>query len=175
MNKQEINQALKLHYGQFATYINELSEEKFSYRKESKWTAAEQISHMIVCTIPLLKIFGKEKSVIEKLFGKTNNPPRSYNEMLAMYQGKLKDGGKAPQPFNPPENLNETKEVLSKQLIDLINQLTNCIDTFSVEELDTLLITHPLLGNISLREMLYNAIYHVQHHHEQSILNLPTN
>ena len=55
---------------------------------------------------------------------------------------------------------------------ELIEKLNKEIEVFTEEELDTLLIPHPLLRNISLREMLYNAIYHVEHHQKQAENNL---
>jgi len=35
---------------------------------------------------------------------------------------------------------------------------------FSEEDLDKLILPHPLLGKLTLREMMYFTIYHVQHH-----------
>lgn len=46
------------------------------------------------------------------------------------------------------------------------------VDIFEEEDLETLLIPHPMLGKITLKEMLYNAAYHVQHHQNQTIKNL---
>jgi hypothetical protein len=43
---------------------------------------------------------------------------------------------------------------------------------FSEKDLDTLILPHPLLGKVTLREMLYFTIYHVQHHVEQVKTNL---
>ena len=54
----------------------------------------------------------------------------------------------------------------------LIDKLISEIDVFTENELDTLSIPHPLLGSISLREMLYNAIYHVEHHQKIIKTNL---
>jgi hypothetical protein len=45
--------------------------------------------------------------------------------------------------------------------------LARRIDRFSETQLDQLILPHPLLGKLTLREMLYFTIYHVQHHQKQ--------
>ena len=36
---------------------------------------------------------------------------------------------------------------------------------WSDADLDSVLLPHPLLGKVTVREMLYFTIHHVQHHH----------
>jgi hypothetical protein len=38
--------------------------------------------------------------------------------------------------------------------------------------LDLLILPHPLLGKLTLREMLYFTLYHVEHHEKQVLENL---
>jgi hypothetical protein len=87
---------------------------------------------------------------------------------LIEYRAKLKDGGKAPERFLPAAVAYDQREAECTVLRKLIGELCVKISIFSEEGLDTLLIPHPLLGNLTLREMLYNAIYHVQHHQSQA-------
>ncbi len=46
------------------------------------------------------------------------------------------------------------------------------VDSFSEAQLDALILPHPLLGKLTLREMLYFTIYHVQHHEKQALHNI---
>ena len=48
-----------------------------------------------------------------------------------------------------------------------ITRLSEKIDRFSETELDQFILPHPLLGKLTLREMIYFTIYHVEHHHSQ--------
>jgi len=48
-----------------------------------------------------------------------------------------------------------------------VQALARRIDRFSETQLDQLILPHPLLGKLTLREMLYFTIYHVQHHQKQ--------
>ncbi len=53
-------------------------------------------------------------------------------------------------------------------MVDSLDRLSLAVDQLCDHELETLLVPQPLLGKISLKEMLFNAIYHVEHHHIQA-------
>ena len=42
--------------------------------------------------------------------------------------------------------------------------LLKAIDNWTEEELDTYLIPHPLIGKMTLRELLFFTVYHIGHH-----------
>ena len=46
------------------------------------------------------------------------------------------------------------------------------IDSFSEKDLDNYILPHPLLGKLTIREMLFFTIYHVQHHEVLTLKNL---
>ena len=164
MNKTEIKHSLEKRYLAFVDYIKELSNAEFTFAYESKWTAGQQLKHIVLCVNPLVQVFGMPNIMIEQSFGKTKTESRTYDKLLADYLEKLNKGGKAPSQYVPEIVSENEKSELLETLPKLIEQLNTEIDVFTENELDTLSIPHPLLGNISLREMLYNAIYHVEHH-----------
>ena len=61
---------------------------------------------------------------------------------------------------------------MCEQLNQLISALCLKLDDYSEAELDHYSIPHPLLGALSLREMLYNMIDHVQVHQKAIIRDL---
>ncbi len=172
MNKQTIIGLLNEHYNSFVVYINGLTEEEYVFSNHGKWTAAQQLAHIVLCVKPLVQVFSMDKSAIAHTFGHTDKPGRSYEVLLDNYLVKLQEGGKAPERFVPAATPANQKEALCETLAKLVKELCSKIETFSESELDSLLIPHPLLGNITLREMLYNAIYHVGHHRAQTEENL---
>ena len=54
------------------------------------------------------------------------------------------------------------KAVLKKEVEKLVHKL----DKFTEDDLDKYVLPHPLLGKLTLREMLCFTIYHVRHHEE---------
>ena len=175
MNKCEIKDSLEKRYSNFAEFINGLSNDEFLFIYQSKWSAGQQLKHIVLCVNPLVQVFGMPAKMIEQNFGKTENPGRTYEKLLTDYLEKLNQGGKAPNQYVPEVVSENEKLELLKTLPELIEKLNKEIEVFTEEELDILLIPHPLLGNISLREMLYNAIYHVEHHQKQAENNLKKN
>ena len=172
MNKQAISSALTNHHRSFIDYINELTPEDYLYSHEEKWTAGQQVAHMVLCVKPLVQVFSMDKATIRQNFGQPAGPGRSYEDLKAKYKEKVKEGGKAPDRFVPEAVSADQKELLGESLAKLIGDLCAKMERLTEAELDELCIPHPLLGNLSMREMLLNAVHHVQHHHEQTRQNL---
>ena len=85
---------------------------------------------------------------------------------------KIEQGGKASGRFVPQSIPFRQRENLTKQLLKLINKLVGQVDGFSEEQLDELILPHPLLGKLTLREMLCFTIYHVENHHKITLRNI---
>jgi hypothetical protein len=88
------------------------------------------------------------------------------------YHGKLAAGYKATGPFIPPAIQTESRDKLVTRLSNTIRSLNAHLNGFTESQLDMLLLPHPLLGKLTLREMLYFTIYHVEHHEKQVLENL---
>lgn len=172
MNKQTIIASLINNYDSFVKYINNLTLEEYLFSYEQKWTAGQQLEHIVLCVKPLVQVFSMDKLAIEQYFGRVDRLSRTYDNLLDDYIEKLKEGGEAPKQYVPEKTLQHQKEILSKTLTKMVKELCSKIETFNDQELDSLLIPHPLLKNITLREMLCNAIYHVNHHQELAKENL---
>jgi hypothetical protein len=169
MNKEEIIDALNEKYNLFIEYIISLSQEDYEWRYQQKWTAGEQLEHIVICAKPLVQVFNMDKNLIQNTFGKTYRQGRSYEALKSEYLYKLSEGGKAPERFLPDISTTKQKADLIEKLRLLVHDLCAAIEKFSEEDLDSLCIPHPLFGQLTLREMLYNALYHVEHHQQLAI------
>jgi len=98
------------------------------------------------------------------LFGKTNRPSKTYDEVVTKYKTKLAAGGKASGPFIPPTIKFEKKDELIKKYDQQKQKLISKIEKQSETDLDKYILPHPLLGKVTLREMLYFTIHHNEHH-----------
>lgn len=172
MNKQEIINKLLGNHKAFADYAAGLSAEDFTFSNNGKWTAGQQINHICRSVKPLAQGFLLPKFVIGIIFGKTDRDSISYDKLVAKYQGILANGGKAPSSFIPKTINAKQKETLRDNLLKLIESLTKKLGKFNEEDLDNYIVPHPLIGKLTLREMLYFTIYHVEHHHKAALRNL---
>lgn len=172
MNTTAIIQSLTQNHQDFIQYLDTLSATEYEYSVSPKWSAGQQLAHIVLCVKPLVQVFSMDAGTVEKMFGRTDRPGRNYGMMLNDYREKLNEGGAAPGRYVPETATFDQRTELSQLLTNMISELNKKIGNFSEQELDTLHIPHPLLGNLTMREMLYNAVYHVTHHHQSAIANL---
>ncbi|MDE3253937.1 MAG: DinB family protein, partial [Bacteroidota bacterium] len=102
--------------------------------------------------------------LLQWLFGVANRPSRSYEALVEKYHRKLGEGGKASGRFIPKENKTFPKKRLLRKLERLVDRLCKRTEKIDEQSLDTFLLPHPLLGKLTLREMLYFTAYHAEHH-----------
>lgn len=172
MNKIKIIEKLTENYSLFSDYIHSLSKEEYMFTYMDKWTAGQQLDHIYRSTKPLARILLLPKFIIKWLFGVANRPSKSYEDLVKKYHSKLAEGGRASGQFVPNTiSIIENKQLQNK-IQFVLDQLIKSIQKFSELELDQLILPHPLLGKITLREMLYFTIYHVEHHHQLTKNNL---
>lgn len=165
-NKDEIAIQLEEKITAFVNYIKSLSRVEFEAAPHEKWSAGQNLDHLIKSIQPLQLPFRLPKFILKRMFGKANRPSKTYDELVAKYKVKLAAGGKARGPFIPPVILFETKESLTNQYLLQKEKLIRKIKRQREEELDLYILPHPLLGKLTLREMLFFTIYHNQHHLE---------
>ena len=165
MTKPEIIQQLEAGFLNTTHTFQQTSEEKFFDKPASgKWTVAENLVHLIRAVKPLNQAFLLPTFAFRLLFGKPNRPSRSYEELVAKYHKKLAEGGSASGRFIPKVAQDDKKEHLIERFIEANNTFVKRVKTLKEEDLDRYLIPHPLLGKLTIREMLYFTIYHTQHH-----------
>jgi hypothetical protein len=156
----------------FVTYIDSLSKETFLEEKNGKWAAAQQADHILRSIKPLVLAFTLPKFMPKLLFGKANRPSKSYDEVVASYQKKLKDGGKASGQFIPAKIDFTKKNFTLQQIMRVSENLSKKLNGFSEADLDQMILPHPILGKMTYREMLYFTLYHVNLHLDITQRNL---
>jgi len=99
-------------------------------------------------------------------FGKPNRPGRSYDQLVQRYQEKLAaiTGAQAPSRFLPDKIAESDKAERIARFRKEKEKLSKQISNWSEAKLDKCLLPHPLLGKLTLREMLFFTNYHTQHH-----------
>jgi hypothetical protein len=163
-DKPQIISALNEKVNAFTDYIVPLNEEQFVSTPNGKWSAGQNLDHLIRAIRPLQLAYGLPKFVLTILFGRTNRPSRTYDELVTKYKAKLAAGGKASRPFIPPTINFERKNELIKKYAEQKQKLITKIEKQSETDLDKYILPHPLLGKVTLREMLYFTIHHNEHH-----------
>jgi len=172
MNKESIMKELSDKHHSFMDYINSLSDNDFIHKSTAaKWSAGQQPQHIYLSVRPINIALLIPKFILNILFGKPHQN-RTYEELVVIYQKSLLNGGKAGSQFIPKNVSIGKRKILIGDLTGLIKSLNEKIERLSEQDLDKYILPHPLIGKISIREMLYFTIYHVQHHHKSAIENI---
>lgn len=129
-----------------------------------KWTPAQQLEHILRAVRPLVMALGLPKWFLRWRFGAPNRPARDYDALVKRYNEKLAAGGRASGRFVPPPVPAATVEHMAGDLRKLVDVLTQRIDRWPEADLDRVLLPHPLLGKLTVREMLFFTIHHARHH-----------
>ena len=165
MKKSELKDRLTTNHNSFTGFISTLSDILVNHSMPGKWTPIQQLSHIEKSVSPVKLAFSLPKFLLPLIFGKAKRPSVSYDELVLKYKGKLAAGGKSTTRFLPDTTCD--RKDLQAVLDRHVRVLNNKIDRFTEEELDKYILPHPLLGKVTLREMIYFTIYHVEHHHSQ--------
>ena len=164
----EIQQQLLTAEHEFTRYCTTLTEQKFFYQPDGKWSPAQQVKHLIISANNTKLAFALPKFIVRWYAGKPNRPSRSYDELVAKYNLKLLQGGKASGRFIPkPISAGYGKQKMIDQFKRSMDKLAQAISSKWEElQLDQYIAPHPLLGKITLRELGYFTIHHTYHHLE---------
>lgn len=104
------------------------------------------------------------------IFGINSDTSKKMNSIIDTYLGKLSTGSQA-GIFTPIEifqssDLESKKNVIAR-FEKSLTKFSNSISKWDDSDLDKYRLPHPILGNISAREMILFSIYHLFHHTEK--------
>lgn len=172
MTKQEIIQQLSDKHQTFANLVASLNDADFLFAPAEKWTAGQQIDHIVRSVTPVANVLKDPQAFFKLSFGKADRPSCDYHTLVQKYQEALTKGGKASGRFLPQVIASDQKQALKAQLLEEVAKLCSHLDNYTEGQLDEYILPHPLLGNLTIREMLYFTIYHVEHHQKATLRNL---
>jgi DinB superfamily len=140
-------------------------DDPFARRMPLKWSPAEHVEHLRLSARPLRLSFLIPKLAL-RVFGAPPGVGRSYDEIVAAYQGRLARGARAMGPFIP------RRLTAGADLDGLVSRFRAAQRGYASKlaaaegpALDSTRLPHPILGRVSMREMAFFTLYHLRHHH----------
>lgn len=164
----ELQNAISSAAKGYCEYCRSLTDEEFfGQPPEGKWSPAQQTRHLITSTRMAGLALRLPKFMVRIIAGKPNRPSRTYDELVNRYRTKLAEGGKAsgryvPKPISPGIG----KEKLIGKFESAMDRFADQTGNQEEKSIDSYLAPHPLLGKISLRELIFFTIHHTDHHLE---------
>jgi DinB superfamily len=163
-NKTFIVNLLNTHADLMVRFVNQQSQESFTKSDNGKWSIGQNLDHLIRSLSPVNQALLLPSFVLRIMFGKPNRTGRSYQGLVDRYHQKLSAGGTATGRFIPPAVSWEQKASKVADFNLQKDRMIKRLESWSEDQLDQYLLPHPLLGKITVREMLFFSAYHIQHH-----------
>ncbi len=170
--RDDLIAALESVHREAAELFGSLSEDDFFRRPEDGvWSPAENLVHLIKSVQAVASAMGWPRLLLTVLFGRSHGGSRSYAEIRAIYLEALGQGGRAGGRYVPaalaPAGAEAIQAARARALAgwDRVGKaLVGILGRWSEENLDRHRLPHPLLGKLTVREMLLFTHYHDLHH-----------
>lgn len=144
-----------------ADFFSELDADTFFAARGNRWSYAKNLDHLVRAVSPVARAMRLPKLMLRLLFGK-GATKKSYQEIHDAYKAELGNGAQAPGYFVPSKNFSQ--QSLITRWSSFSTSFETGIDAWTEEQLDDLRLPHPILGKITVREMLYFTDIHARHH-----------
>lgn len=167
MNKKEtIIKSLNDAVQQFNVLISNLNQNEFEKNYNDKWSAGQDLVHLIK-VLRIVNIgYALPKPLIGILHESNTSESRPFELLRTLYKTSLAGGAKSPVLYLPKpvafldkENLIKKHQILNQALISKLNKM-------SESDLDKYQLPHPILGKVTLRELATFTCFHTEHHFE---------
>ena len=166
MDKLAIADLIEEKYQVLFDWLNQQPAENWETGPEGKWTTSQHILHLVNSLQLLNNALSYPRFFLKYKFGLSNRPSRSYEEVVKKYQDKLVENLDKSIEFNKDlkSPLLKDKPRLMTRLQIQHKKLQYKTRKISDVNLDTLVIPHPLMGKMTVRELIIWAAYHTEHH-----------
>lgn len=168
MDKFEIADLLEIKHQDLFSWIENQPLDNWEKGPKEKWTTGQHILHLVNSLQLLNNALSYPKFILKYKFGTCNRPSRNYDAVAKRYQQKLMDNQDKAKIFNQKleqPTLNEREVLLTKFQIQQ-KKLQYKTKKIKNKNLDTLVIPHPLMGKMTIREIIMWTAHHTEHHTE---------
>lgn len=166
---EELRAELRKLHGRITSSLDEFTTEEFSTKQGEHWSPAEHIRHLSTAVRAVVRGMAAPRLLLALRFGLSFEGSRSFEQVRDSYRAALAAGGKASGLYDPasrkidlkPEDL---RRFVMQRWAQTDDELDSAIASWRHRALDRYRAKHPLLGLMTIRELLYFTLYHNAHH-----------
>ena len=160
-------QLLSLH-AESVRYLDEISVTEFFRPQALKWSPAEHVRHLHKSVRPLVKALAVPRIVLRLRFGRSRRRSRQFGDIRDRYRAKLAQGY-GTNPYAPsarpvPRDARAWRAEIMRTWTASVDALAARVDLWRDGALDRYQLPHPLMGKLTVREMMFFTVYHNAHH-----------
>ena len=172
ITKTELINILKESNQRVTMWFTKIPATDFFTRHGEVWSASDNVDHLIKAHKPVAKALKLPKITLRAMFGKPDKASMTYEALCQIYRDELAKGAQAsgrylPNQENPDSNAETKQRELLEQFSKVSTELVLAIEKWEEKELDDYLLPHPILGKLTIREIIFFTIYHNLRHASQ--------
>jgi len=166
MDKKAIIGLLEQKHQELFSWLEIQADEKWETGPEGKWTAGQHVLHLTDSLKLLNHAMSFPSFVLKYKYGTSNRALRGYDEVAKRYEEKLAANQERAQQFNSSLKIPRLsqKEPLVTTLKIQQKKLQHKTRKWKVKNLDNLILPHPLMGKMPIRELIMWTAHHTEHH-----------
>lgn len=166
MDKDDIANLLEEKHQNLINWLEEQDSELWETGPEGKWTTGQQTLHLLQSIKPLNTAMSLPKFILKFKFGKANRTVRDFDVVKNRYLERLEEAKgitfKGSQNMKVP-SIKEKQYILNRLQVES-KKLQHKTKKWKDKDLDNIVLPHPLMGKMPVRELLMWTAYHVEHH-----------
>jgi hypothetical protein len=144
--------------------------ERFWSRHDRKWSPADNVHHLMISTAPVTLALRIPRLMLRVCFGVTRTPSRNWEALRSAYRDGLAAGATAGR-YAPPRKAVPVEAAADQGRLVLqcegtVLRLEKAIEPWREQDLDRYRLPHPVLGRVTVREILMFTLFHFDHHRE---------
>jgi hypothetical protein len=172
-DRDSLLQALAESNRRVTAWFSAIPAGDFFVRQPGSWSPSDNLDHLIRSVKPVSLALKMPGILLWALFGSPAGASRSYNEICEVYKGELAAGAQAagrylPQQRNSGNQAEAQKMKLIGRWVRNSSKLVSAAQGWQEARLDEFQLPHPILGNLTVREMLFFTTYHNLRHASQA-------
>ena len=168
MTKLEIIDDLKIKHQLLYELLHKHPDQNWIKGPKNKWNTGEHIIHLIQSEQAVNRALWLPKFFLKYKFGVNNRANRTYDEMVKKYHDKLVIHASIvanmskKMPITTLTNKTSYITKLDKEKKKLIEKFRK----WTEHDLDTYLLPHPLMGKMTIREVVMWTAHHTEQHYQ---------
>jgi len=144
--------------------------ERFWSRHDRNWSPADNVHHLMISTAPVTLALRIPRLMLRVCFGMTRTPSRNWEALRSAYRDGLAAGATAGR-YAPPRKAVPVEAAADQGRLVLqcegtVLRLEKAIEPWREQDLDRYRLPHPVLGRVTVREILMFTLFHFDHHRE---------
>jgi hypothetical protein len=168
VQKEEIIQLLEKEHLTLVTWLEKQPDKNWEKGPDNKWTTGQHVLHLVDSLKKLNYALSIPKFILKNKYGVSNRALRPYAAVTKRYEERLAESQAKAKTFNAglkTSPLNEKKRLIDT-LITQNKKLQYKTNKWKDAHLDTLILPHPLMGKMPIREIIMWTAHHTKHHRD---------